>query len=204
MEVINETLEEIIRLMIDCEEKKSIKIYRKCTLHVKVKSLQGTGRLLPSIAGGIIITHHRRIHHRPLGGTTSIRINHGCSRGTWWNVREQHTISIWRIWCKWDRAWDGKPRRLHRTILMSGYRTWSKSAIISPFFPLFLPIPTISAPSGRSDTLLPLPLPFLLPFRSPRSFPRSLWLVSRTMDPFWCFPICILYFPSTVSFSARY
>jgi len=49
-------------------------------------------------------------------------------------------------------------------------------AIISPFFSLFLLIPTASAPSGRSDTFppLPLPLPFPLPFRFPLSFPHSL------------------------------
>ena len=39
----------------------------------------------------------------------------------------------------------------------------------------------------------PAPLPPLL--RSPRSLPRSPWLVFHTMDSFWCFPICILYFP---------
>jgi len=41
-------------------------------------------------------------------------------------------------------------------------------------FPLFLLIPTISAPSGRSDTSPLPPLPSPLPFRSPRPFPRSL------------------------------
>ena len=46
--------------------------------------------------------------------------------------------------------------------------------IISPFSPLFLLIPTFSAPSGRSDNrpLAPLPSPLL--FRSPRPVPRPL------------------------------
>ena len=48
------------------------------------------------------------------------------------------------------------------------------NAIISPFSPLFLLIPTFSAPSGRSDNRPPIPLPSPLHFRSPRPVPRSL------------------------------
>ena len=51
-------------------------------------------------------------------------------------------------------------------------------------FPLSLLIPTISAPSGRSDTPAPTPLPSPLPFRSPHPLPHSLCLVSRVMDSF--------------------
>jgi len=76
----------------------------------------------------------------------------------------------------------------------------SVDAIISPFFPLFLPIPTISAPSGHSD--IPPLIP--LPFRSPRSLPRFSCLVSRIYGLFLMLLGCVLYSLTFVSFSARY
>jgi len=58
-------------------------------------------------------------------------------------------------------------------VIMAG-DAYQETAIISPFSPLFLLIPTFSAPSGRSDNrpLAPLPSPLLS--RSPRPVPRSL------------------------------
>jgi len=95
------------------------------------------------------------------------------------------------------RAMDGKTKTFEEMVLkpyhdyrdvfskeksnrLPAHKSWDleiklkEGAIISPFFPLFILIPTVSAPPAHSDIPPPLPLPLPLPFRSPHPFPRSL------------------------------
>jgi len=86
------------------------------------------------------------------------------------------------------------PLSMPRTLMVCLWRTGAarkpvgRGAIISPFSPLFLLIPTISAPSGHSDNRPLIPLPSPLHFRStsdplvPFPVPYDLCFVLRTLS----------------------